>query len=322
MAEAREERPNVIPSITPDVDDRIRPLVDTPPLPDGGHCLFTVGAVQAGKSTLQHALIHRLYTDERIVLTFRNEDGATFQDPDLQDWIFRFDRGEFPERTPRGALQTFFIEFGQSQRKAKLSFVELSGEHFQALLPRRNEPDHAPQLDTDLEHILTTQTVKKLFIFLADTTRHDRTQLSQQSEDERSQDLFEDMMFSCLLNRLRVLGLSRIRLLFAATKWDAAPDRNLDPERFFRAHFPQTRAALRRFPKAQVQYIRFSIGTVHTKSPDSSSQEGNLEIAKRDLVPIERVIQWVYTHSTGKALKGYPTVQLSLWQKVKWWAAT
>ena len=218
MPEQSEENSNTVSSIRLDKDDRLSAIVDTPPLPRGGHCLFTAGTVGAGKSTFQHALIHRLYKDERIDFTFRNEDGDTYQDPDLQQWIFRFDRGEFPERTPKGALQTFFIEFGQQQRLAKLSFVEISGEHFQAILPQSNQREYAPQLDAELEHILTTQTVGKLFVFIADTTRHNPEQAANDSKDDRDQDLFEDMMFSCLLNRFKVLGLNRIRLLFAATK--------------------------------------------------------------------------------------------------------
>ena len=70
-----------------------------PPLPQGGFCLFTAGAVGSGKSTLQHALIHRLFTDERIAFSFRNEEGETHQDPELLEWIKRFQNGEFPKRT-------------------------------------------------------------------------------------------------------------------------------------------------------------------------------------------------------------------------------
>ncbi len=252
-----------------------------PPLPKGGHCLFTAGAVGAGKSTLQHAIIHCLHRDEGIDLTFRSGDGNAHHDPDLQDWSFRFDRGEFPDRTRVGTLQTFFVEFGQNRRPVRLSFVEISGEHFQAILPQSDRPDHAPQLAPDLEYILTTKAVTKLFLFVADTTQHYLAGSSAESRDDRDQDPYEDMLFSCLLNRIRDLGMNRINLLFAATKWDKAPNRNLDPERFFRAHFPQTRAALRRFPKAQVQYIRFTIGNVliEQRGKDGGAQT---RVAKRD----------------------------------------
>lgn len=292
-----------------------------PPLPHGGHCLFTAGAVGAGKSTLQHAIIHCLHCDEGIDLTFRNGDGDAHHDAGLQEWIFRFDRGEFPERTREGTLQTFFVEFGQNRRPVRLSFVEISGEHFQAILPRSDRPDHAPQLAPSLEHILTTRAVKKLFLFVADTTRHDPVANSGESSDDRDQDLYEDMLFSCLLNRIRELGLNRINLLFAAAKWDEAPNRNLDPERFFRRHFPQTRAALRRFPKARVQYIRFTIGTVRTGQPGADGA-AQARVAKRDLAPVRRVVQWIYTHATGRALRGYPRVRPTLWERIKGWAAS
>ena len=95
----------------------------------------------------------------------------------------------------------------------KLSFAEISGERFQDILPRSGQPEHSPNLAPDLEHILTTRDVKKLFLFVADTTRHDPGR--EQSTDDRDQALYEDMLFFALLGRIRELGLSRIRLLFA-----------------------------------------------------------------------------------------------------------
>ena len=320
MAAQREAKPVPIQPVGIEEDDQLSALQAGPPLPRGGFCLFTAGAVGSGKSTLQHALVHRLYKDERIDFSFRNEEGEEHHDPDLQEWIFQFDRGEFPERT-QGRLQTFFVEFGQRRRPVKLSFAEMSGEHFQAILPRSGQPELSPNLTPDLEHILTTKDVRKLFLFVADTTRHDPGRALQQSTDDRDQALFEDMLFFALLSRIRELGLSRIRLLFAATKWDEAPNRNLDPERFFRAHFPQTRSALRRFPKAQVQYIRFSIGEVRTVEggPD---RRPRVQIAKHDFAPIERVIQWIHTHAADRALRGYPAIRPTLWERIKGWAAT
>ena len=319
MAAQGEAKPIPIQPIGID-EDALDTLQAGPPLPRGGSCLFTAGAVRSGKSTLQHALIHRLYRDERIDFSFRNEEGEVLHDPELQEWIFQFDRGEFPERT-QGRLQTFFVQFGQRGRPVKLSFAEISGEHFQAILPNSGQPELSPNLAPDLEHILTTKDVKKLFLFVADTTRHDPGRALQKSTDDRDQALFEDMLFFALLGRIRELGLSRIKLLFAATKWDEAPNRNLDPERFFRAHFPQTRSALRRFPKAQVQYIRFSIGNVQTVE-EESNLGSRVEIVKHDFAPIERVIQWIHTHAADRALRGYPAIRPTLWERIKGWAAT
>lgn len=319
MAGQGEAKPIPIQPLGIGEDGQLDTLQIAPPLPHGGHCLFTAGTVGSGKSTLQHALIHRLYKDERIDFTFRNEEGKEHHDPELQEWIFQFDRGEFPERT-RGRLQTFFIEFGQRQRSVKLSFAEISGEHFQAILPRSGQPESPRHLDPDLEHILTTKGVRKLFLFAADTTRHDPENDLQKSADDRDQALYEDMLFFVLLGRIRELGLSRINLLFAATKWDEAPNRNLDPERFFRAHFPQTRAVLRRFPKAQVQYIRFTIGNVQTA--EDPGQGSRMQIAKHDFAPVDRVIQWIHTHAAGRTLQGYPAIRPTLWEKIKGWAAT
>ena len=302
--------------------DRLLSRRTTPPLPNGGYCLFTAGAVNAGKSTLQHALIHRLYRDERIDLIFRSEDGDTSPSPALLNWILRFDRGEFPARTPEGMLQTFFIEFGQPRRPVRLSFVEISGEHFQSILPKNDQLEYEARLPSVLEHILTAGEIKKLFIFVADTTRHDPANTIPKAKDDRDQALYEDMIFSCLLTHMQHLGLRRIRLLFAATKWDATPNRNLDPEGFFGHHFPQTRAALRRFEKSQVQYVRFSVGNV--QNVEEKSVDGPLvpQIVQRDFMPIDRVIQWVHTHATDRRLKGYPAIRPTLWEKIKGWAAT
>ena len=165
-----EPIPVTIRPIRVDENDRLNPNRTVPPVPQGGYCLFTAGVVGAGKSTLQHALIHRLYTDERIDLTFQNEDGETSPNGELLGWINRFDRGEFPERTPQGTLQTFFIEFGQSRRPVKLSFVEISGEDFLAILPQKDRPDYEPRLPSELEH-LTDRKVHQEAVYLGG--RHD-----------------------------------------------------------------------------------------------------------------------------------------------------
>ncbi len=320
-----EPMPVPIRPIRVDENDRLNPNRIVPPLPQGGYCLFTAGVVGSGKSTLQHALVHRLYTDERVDLTFKNEDGETSPNGELLDWINRFDRGEFPERTPKGTLQTFFIEFGQSgqsRRPVKLSFVEIPGEDFSAILPQKGRPDYEPRLSSELEHLLTAKDINKLFILVADTTRHDPATALKKSSDERDQRLYEDMVFSELITYMRELGLNRIKLLFVAAKWDAAPNRNLDPKRFFGQHFPQARSALRRFEKAQVQYIRFTVGNVRISGDETEGFARTPIVEKHDFLPISRVIQWIHTHATERSLPGYPTVRLTLWQKIKRWAAT
>ena len=293
-----------------------------PPLPEDGYCLFTTGATSAGKSTFQHAIIHRLYTDEKMNLSFLNEEGKPIQDPDLQEWIFKFDRGEFPERTKKNKFQTFFIKFGQHQRLIKLSFVEIAGEHFEEILARLDELDHKPRLNSNLEQILTTPNLKKLFVFLADATRNDSSNSPIDSENSQHQRLYQDMMFSSLLQYFRILGMSRIKILFAATKWDEVSNRNMNPEKFFRENFPQTRAALRKFPKARVDYLRFSVGQVQIKETSGSTDNPKRTISKHDLKPIGCVIHWINYQATGKKLKGYPTIRRTVWQKLFDWAAS
>lgn len=291
----------------------------SPPLPHDGYCLFTAGAAGVGKSTLQHALIHRLHTDENIQFKLRNTEGLEHQDPALQEWIYRFDRGEFPERTPRGTLQTFFVEFGQRRPLARLSFVEISGEHFQAILPDSATPGRLPELHQDLEYILTSERVKKLFVFVADAARHQgRKDDEDAAQGDRDQALYEDMLFSRLLAWVKSVGVKRIRLLFAAAKWDAVRYRNLDPENFFRKHFPQTRAELKTFETAKVYYVRFSIGEIETRSEESRQV---MQIVQHNYQPIERLINWIHINATGRRLKGYPPIEPTLWERIKRWAA-
>ncbi len=306
-----------------DENDRFTSNRTAPPLPKGGYCLFVVGAVRSGKSTLLHALIHRLYTDEHINLTFQNEDGETDPSIELLDWINRFDRGEFPERTPTGTLQAFFIEFGQGRQPIKLSFIDISGEHFVNILQQKNQPDPEHRLPSELEHILTATDIKKLFVLVSDTIRHEPATMANRSSDDRGdQRLFEDMVFSELLTYIRDLGLNRIRLLFVAAKWDSTQNRNRDPKQFFGQHFPQTRSTLRGFERAQVQYIRFTVGTLRIKGGEANDLSSRPIIEKHDFLPISRVIQWIHTHATGRGLSHYPPVRLTLWQKIKRWAAT
>ena len=284
-----------------------------PALPKGGTCLLTAGVVSSGKTTLLHALIHRIYTDETVDFAFRDANGDALHDPELQHWIFNYDAGHFPAgRTPVGKLQTFFIEFGQGRRAVKLSFADLSGEDYEGVVPARGSEAAEAVLDDGLEHILTTRDVKKLIIFVADGTRGEKPA----STEERDQALFEDMMFFVLLNRIRKLGVRRIRVLFVATKWDRVHERNLSARRFFKRRFPQTRAALRRFHMADVQYIRFSVGEVG-KWPD-----GKDRIVRHDATPISRVVQWIYSHAAGRPLKGYPPMRRGLWSRLKEWVAS
>lgn len=293
-----------------------------PVLPAGGVCLLTAGAVDAGKSTLQRSIIHRLFTDERIDFQLRNAEGEEHQDPRLQDWIFSTDRGEFPKRT-QGMLETFFIEFGQRRKQVRLSFAEISGEDFERILPKSNgeEGGEGGDLRPEIEDILTTESVRKLLVFVADAKRYQtsgrrRNRTADGPEGTEKADVkqarYEDMLFATLLTRIRHLGLKRIRVLFVAAKWDEVKPRNLDPEQFFRRHFPQTRSILKRYEKAETQYIRFSVGTVEKDA------EGNARaVMKIDPRPTERVIQWIYTESTGRRLKGYPAMRETWWEKVK-----
>lgn len=285
-------------------------------LPKDGACLLSVGVAQSGKSTLQRALIHRLFTDETVQLEFRDGDGNPIQDAELQDWIFQFHRGEFPLRTP-AIMKTFFIEFGRGRRLARLSFAEITGELFQRVLPHDGSREKGEGLGQQLEQIISTPDVKKLFLFVADATR-DGAEADGAKEDEK-QALFEDMMFFGILNEVRKLGVRRIKILFVATKWDAVTRRNQSARQFFQRRLPQTRSVLRQFAKADVQYMRFSVGDVRTRTVDGETVE---VIAKHQPVYAARVLNWIHAGIAGRPLKGYPPVQRTLWDWIKEWVAS
>lgn len=276
-------------------------------LPKDGACLLVAGATSSGKSTLLRGLIHELYTDDTMHLEFRDGDGEALHDPMLQGWVFEYHRGVFPKGTPVGKLQSFFIEFGQGRQRMNLSLCDMAGEDYQAILPTSGGEAVEMALDEDVEHILTTKSVKKLFVFAADATRSGE----ENSTDDRDQPLYEDMLFSAVLTRMHTLGLRRIRVLFVATKWDAVAHKNQDPRQFFKRKLPQTRSRLNQFVRANVQYLRYTVGQVRTNA------DGEAEIARHDRMPVRRLAQWIHTHGTGQTLKGYPAIRQSVWGRLK-----
>lgn len=277
-------------------------------IPAGNNCLFTVGTVSAGKSTLQHALVHRLWKDDRIKLQFWDMQSGLpqeqKQDGVLMDWVIKFDRGELPRRTPKDTFETFSVEFGMAKGKqVKLSFVEISGEHFEDMLPKPDQPDHEPRLKSEMVRLLTEKKINKYFVFVADTDR----QLDAKATFQ------QDTLFSRILEEFKRLKLRRIRVLFLAAKWDQVDNKNLHPRQFFSRHFPNSMAALRDYRGAKVQFIRFTIGELAPAADDGSA----LQILRRDFEPVERVIQWVYFHTTGRRLQHYPPINETLWEKIK-----
>ena len=284
-------------------------------LPKGGTCLITAGNTSSGKSTMHRALIHHLFTDEDVQMEFLNGQGEPMINKDLKDWILDFDRGEFPDRNVWNQnMDTFFIEFGQGRRMVNLSFFEISGEAFKKLIPG---PDHPPiDLIKGMEDILMAKEVNKLFIFVTDSMRNGNLEGSRRDED---QFLFDDMMFSELLSQIRQLGIRRIRLLFVAAKWDSVAGRAQTPRRFFMRKFPSTRATLKRFSLSDVTYIRFSVGDVQKQK--NSTGERVDTIMKHDPLFAARVANWIYHKACGRPLKGHPRVDMTLWERIKGWAA-
>jgi ABC-type dipeptide/oligopeptide/nickel transport system ATPase component len=83
-----------------------------------GNYLFTVGNVGSGKSTIQSSLIHRLWSDSRILFEYATTDGNPAHDAYLNGWVQNIGNGYFPARTKAGRVREFTVRTSSSDRRA------------------------------------------------------------------------------------------------------------------------------------------------------------------------------------------------------------
>ena len=274
-----------------------------------GNFVFTVGNVGCGKSTLQTALVYRLWSREDLVFDFNHESNDQRHDALLQEWILRLQRdGGLPERTKAGRLQEFCIEYGQKgKRTLDLKFLEISGEDIKTIVPTL-DVSTPPTIHRQLVQYLRAdkQRINKRFIFVSDATAH-----LPGAEQSIEENFTEDMLFYALLRYLLGndgLQMPKIQALFVAAKWDAAQSHFGNVERYVRTKFPQTRAILNS-ERCRAQYIPFSIGTVTAEAVGGVVESKVLALESRY---VDLIAQWIYHAFTGEQLRNMPRVQPSL----------
>jgi energy-coupling factor transporter ATP-binding protein EcfA2 len=272
-----------------------------------GSYLITVGNPSAGKSTLQNALVYRLWSDQRINFEYSSLDDDHEHDAILNSWVTSFASGELPRRSEQGILQEYNIRFGQaSKQPLTLNFLEISGEDIKSIVPKVGA-SQPPRLNPQLERYLRNEQINKRFLFLSDASLNRKT-------NEDSGMYREDMLFNTLIQHLlsdKAIGLKRINVLFVATKWDMVQAEYSSIVEYFNKNFPQTRALVSSTDRIIAQYIPFSIGEIQV---DTS---GNPKVMSLQSRYIDLVIQWIYSSYIGTDLKGYPRMKLNLWDKVK-----
>jgi hypothetical protein len=264
-----------------------------------GNYLITVGNPSSGKSTLQNALIYRLWTDRRIDCEHSNLTGNHDHDAILQSWVSNF---------ADGILQEFSIRIGQKKRSTlSLNFLEISGEEIKSIVPVEGAME-SPSLNAQLDRYLRVDQINKRFVFLSDAS------LNRRSNEDRG--LFrEDILFSTLIRYLLSetgVGLSRISILIVATKWDVVRSEYSSIVDYINKNFPATRALVNSSDRVHAQYIPFSIGEIVT-----DRESGNQKIMTLESKYIDFLIQWIYQGFQNQTLKGYPKIKLSFWDTFK-----
>lgn len=266
-----------------------------------GNYIVTVGNPGSGKSSLQNYIVWRLWHDEGIAFDYQSQNGSHKHDANLNAWVQDFSRGYLPARTTQGLLQSYSISMAQRKRpKLALSFLEVSGEDLVAIVPSQ-QSSQPPALDARLTELLASSCNFR-FVFVSDVQRCIQ-------ETGRGGDISEDVLFSTFLKHLvdpNGAGLKNIRALFVAAKWDVAARQYPSERRYFREHFPQTRAVVSSTSKISASYVPFSVGAV---SIDSAQRP---RITRHDRLSGSLVINWLYHSFTGRELQGFPRVKRTL----------
>lgn len=272
-----------------------------------GNFLITVGNPSAGKSTLQNALIYRLWTDKRITFDYANKVDDHEHDAIINRWISNFADGRLPARSEQGILQEFNIRVSQRERPPlQLNFLEISGEDIKSVVPSEGSLT-APTLNAQLERYLKNDNLNKRFVFLSDST------LSRKFGENKGQ-YREDILFNSLIRYCladNAIGLSKMKILFVASKWDVVQSEYTSVIEYFNKNFPQTRALVSSSDRIIAQYLPFSIGEV------VSSPSGEPKIESLQGRYLDFLIQWIYQSYIGRPLKGYPKLNHNLWDKFK-----
>lgn len=280
-----------------------------------GNYLFTVGNVGSGKSTIQSSLIHRLWSDSRILFEYATTDGNPAHDAYLNGWVQNIGNGYFPARTQAGRVREFTVRFGQSKRPSlALSFIEIAGEDIRTIVPTGNDSSgDPPRLNEYLERYLKEPRIKKRFIFVSDGS------LNRAGAHREGAMYNEDILFDTLLRYLLSstgAGLKRVEALFVAAKWDQVKSDYRSERHYFRANFPQTFGTVASTSRIRASFMPFSVGDVIVEAPDASG-ESVARIVRKDSKYIDTLIGWIYQSFTQRRLVGHTKVRKTWWDRIK-----
>jgi hypothetical protein len=280
-----------------------------------GNYLFTVGNVGSGKSTIQSYLIHRLWSDSRILFEYATTDGNPAHDAYLNGWVQNIGNGFFPGRTKAGHVREFTVRFGQAKRPAlQLSFIEIAGEEIRSIVPTGNDRDRQRLgLNEHLERFLKEPRIKKRFLFVSDGSAN---RMGPQREAAMyNEDILFDTLLRYLLSSTGV-GLKRIEALFVAAKWDQIKNDYRSERHYFRTNFPQTFGTVASTSRIRASFMPFSVGDVVVGSRHAGG-ESVARIARKEPRYIDTLISWIYQSFTQRRLVGHSKVRRTLWDKLK-----
>ena len=111
------------------------------------------------------------------------------------------------------------------------------------------------------------------------------------------------------------IGLRNLNILFIAAKWDVVQNEYKSDRQYFRTNFPQTRSTVLSSPRIKARYLPFSVGEVVLEKRESGESVARLKSIEKRYV--EFLISWIYHSFTQRQLKGYPRVNLRLWDRIK-----
>jgi hypothetical protein len=280
-----------------------------------GNYLFTVGNVGSGKSTIQSSLIHRLWSDSRILFEYATTDGNPAHDAYLNGWVQNIGNGFFPERTKAGGVREFTVRFGQRKRPVlQLSFIEIAGEDIRSIVPSGSRREgEQPRLNEYLERYLKEPHIKKRFLFVSDGA------LNRTGPQREAAMYNEDILFDTLLRYLLSnsgVGLKKIDALFVAAKWDQVKNDYRSERQYFRTNFPQTFGTVASTTRIRAGFMPFSVGDVVVDRPPDTG-EAVARIVRKESKYVDTLIGWIYQSFTQRRLVGHVKVRKTLWDRIK-----
>ena len=147
-----------------------------------GNCLLSFGFPGSGKTTFQSFLLSYLKDAgpfQHVVQVPQRENGSDWKGREIvHGWLDRWDEGRFPEPTPamEDDIQEIHLEAsttGGKRLSCELSFLEVSGELLQRVLP---EGGQSPEIARILQAYLENERLKFVVMLMInpDVPRNDR----------------------------------------------------------------------------------------------------------------------------------------------------